>query len=140
MLNRAAKWLETNWVTPAYAGWLLGILTICFFGAATNTMAGWLYVLSGVGVALLGVAAVLPARSIRALTVSREPILPVTAGTDLEIALTIHNPTAQAQTLFQVQDLTPLNRLNPPQTTVEQVLAGSTYRWVYHQPDRKSVV
>jgi uncharacterized protein (DUF58 family) len=134
MLNRATKWLETNWVTPAYAGWLLMVLTICFFGAATNTMAGWLYVLSGVGIALLGVGAILPARSIQALTVSRSPILPVTAGADLEISLTIHNPTSQIHTLFQVQDLTPLSRKNPPQTTVEQVLAGSTYQWVYHQP------
>ena len=134
MLNRAAKWLETNWVTPAYGGWLLLVLTICFFGAATNTMAGWLYVLSGVGIALLGVGAILPVRSIRSLTVIRDPILPVMAGADLEISLTIHNPTSETHTLFQVQDLTPLNRLNPPQTTVEQVLAGSTYRWVYHQP------
>jgi uncharacterized protein (DUF58 family) len=134
MLNRATKWLETNWVTPAYGGWLLMVLTICFFGAATNTMAGWLYVLSGVGIALLGVGAILPARSIQALTVSRGNILPVTAGSDLEISLTIHNPTTQIHTLFQVQDLTPLSRKNPPQTTVEQVLARSTYQWVYHQP------
>ena len=82
MLNRATKWLETNWVTPAYGGWLLMVLTICFFGAATNTMAGWLYVLSGVGIALLGVGAILPARSIQALTVSRQPILPVTFFAD----------------------------------------------------------
>jgi uncharacterized protein (DUF58 family) len=132
MLNRATKWLETNWVTPAYAGWLLMVLTICFFGAATNTMAGWLYVLSGVGVALLGVGAILPARSIQALTVSRGAILPVTAGADLEITLTIHNPTAQIQALFQVQDLTPLSRLKPPQTTIEQVGAQAEYQWVYH--------
>jgi uncharacterized protein (DUF58 family) len=134
MLNRVTKWLETHWATPAYAGWLLAILTICFFGAATNTMAGWLYVLSGVGIALLGIGAVLPARSIRALTVSRESILPVTAGTDLEIVLTIHNPTSQVQTLFQVQDLTVLSKLNPPRTTVEQVLPQNEYRWVYYQP------
>ena len=134
MLNRATKWLETHWATPAYAGWLLAILTICFFGAATNTMAGWLYVLSGVGVALLGVGAVLPARSILSLRVSRESILPVTAGAELEIALTIHNPTSQVQTLFQVQDLTTLSKLNPPRATVERVLPQNEYRWVYHQP------
>jgi uncharacterized protein (DUF58 family) len=134
MLNRATKWLETNWATPAYAGWLLAILTICFFGAATNTMAGWLYVLSGVGVALLGVGAVLPARSIRTLTVSRDPILPVTAGAELEIALTISNPTSRVQTLFQVRDLNALNRSHPRQTTVEQILPQTEHRWVYHQP------
>ena len=134
MLNRATKWLETNWATPAYAGGLLAILTMCFFGAATNTMAGWLYVISGVGLALLGVGAVLPARSIRALVVSRAPILPVTAGAELEIALTIGNPTSQVQTLFQVRDLHPLNRSHPPQTTVEQILPQTEHRWVYRQP------
>ncbi len=134
MLNRANKWLETHWAAPAYAGWLLAILTICFFGAATNTMAGWLYVLSGVGVALLGVGAVLPARSMMSLTVSRAAILPVTAGADLEITLVVGNPTARVQTLFQVRDLNTLTRSQPPQIAVERVLPQNEYRWVYHQP------
>jgi uncharacterized protein (DUF58 family) len=128
------KWLETNWATPAYGGWLLMMLTICFFGAATNTMAGWLYVLSGVGVALLGVAAILPARSLQALTVRRMSILPVTAGTDLEINLTVYNPTDRVQSLFQVQDLAPFNRFQPPATAVESIDPQSEYNWVYHQP------
>jgi uncharacterized protein (DUF58 family) len=133
MLNRATTWLETKWVTPAYGGWLLGLLTICFFGAATNTMAGWLYVLSGVGVALLSVGAILPPRSLQALTVDREPILPVTAGADLEIALTIHNPTPQVQTLFQVRDLTSFSS-NPPTTAIEQISPQNHYKWIYRQP------
>ncbi len=128
------KWLETNWVTPAYAGWLLITIVICFFGAATNTMAGWLYVLSGVGVALLGVAAILPARSIQALTIRRMSILPVTAGADLEVTLTLHNPTDRVQSLFQVQDLAPFNRLKPPVTVVEAIAPNSEYQWVYRQP------
>ncbi len=128
------KWLETNWVTPAYAGWLLMTISICFFGAATNTMAGWLYVISGVGIALLGVGAVLPARSIQALAISRMPILPVTAGADLEVTLTIHNPTDQVQSLFQVQDLAPFNRFQPPLTVVETIAPQSEYQWVYQQP------
>ncbi len=127
------KWLETHWATPAYGGWLLMMLTICFFGAATNTMAGWLYVLSGVGVALLGVAAVLPASSLRSLTIRRMTILPVTAGADLEVTLTIHNPTDRSQSLFQVQDLTPFNRLQPPVTAVESIAPQSEYVWVYQQ-------
>jgi uncharacterized protein (DUF58 family) len=128
------RWLETHWATPAYAGWLLMMLTICFFGAATNTMAGWLYVLSGVGVALLGVAAILPARSLRSLTVRRMAILPVTAGADLEVTLTVHNPTDRVQSLFQVQDLAPFNRFQPPVTAVESIEPQSEYVWVYQQP------
>jgi uncharacterized protein (DUF58 family) len=134
MFKRTTNWLETKWVTPAYAGWLLMVLTICFFGVATNTMAGWLYVLSGVGVALLGVAAILPARSLQPLTISRMPIFPVTAGADLEISLVIHNPTNRVQTLFQVQDLAPFRSWQPPITAVETIAPQSEYRWVYHQP------
>ncbi len=134
MLNRATTWLETKWVTPAYGGWLLGVLTICFFGAATNTMAGWLYVLSGVGVALLGVGAILPPRSLQSLTVDREPILPVTAGTDIEIALTIHNPTPQVQILLQVRDLTSFGGRNLPTMAIEQISPQNHYKWIYRQP------
>ncbi len=134
MLNRATTWLEKNWVTPAYGGWLLGVLTICFFGAATNTMAGWLYVLSGIGVALLSVGAILPLRSLRSLTIEREPILPVTAGTELEIALTISNPTPQVQTLFQVRDLTSFDERNLPTVSIEQILPQNHYKWIYRQP------
>ncbi len=134
MLNRATNWLEHHWATPAYAGWLLAIFTICFFGAATNTMAGWLYVLSGVGVALLGVGAILPARSIKSIQIDREAILPVTAGADLEIALIIRNPTPQIQTLFQIRDLSSVNGAKPQQTTIESVLPQTEHRWVYRQP------
>ena len=128
------KWLETNWATPAYGGWLLIVVTICFFGAATNTMAGWLYVLSGVGIALLGVGAILPVRSLKAMTISRTSILPVTAGTDLAITLMIHNPTDRVQSLFQVQDLTPFRSSEPPKTAIESIAPQSEYAWVYHQP------
>ncbi len=136
MFDRTTNWLETNWVTPAYAGWLLGGLTTCFFGVATNTMAGWLYVLSGVGVALLGIAAILPARSLKSLTVSRAPVSPVTAGTELEIALTIHNPTASSTSLLQVRDLTPFATAKPI-TAIEQIPPQADYRWVYRQPTER---
>jgi uncharacterized protein (DUF58 family) len=134
MLNRVTNWLETNWVAPAYAGWLLAGISICFFGAATNTMAGWLYVLSGVGLALLGVAAILPPRSLQALTVKRMSIDPVTAGADLEITIRVQNPTSNIQTLFQVQDLAPFSPQQPPLTAIETIPAQGEYRWVYRQP------
>lgn len=134
MLDRTTNWLETKWATPAYGGWVLAVLSLCFFGAATNTMAGWLYVLSGIGLALLGVGAVLPMRSIRDVTIEREQIEPVTAGADLEIVLTIHNPTDRVQNLFQVCDLIPIGGVKPPLTTVEQIAPQTSYRWVYQQP------
>ncbi len=89
---KISDWLETNWVTPAYAGGLLGILSIFFFGAATNTMAGWLYVISGMSFALLGMGAVLPERSLRQIKVRRHPIQPITVGDNLAIALVKQHP------------------------------------------------
>jgi uncharacterized protein (DUF58 family) len=133
MFDRTTNWLETKWVTPAYAGWLLMGLTICFFAVATNTMAGWLYVLSGVGIALLGVAAILPARSLQSLTIDRQPVQPVTAGAELEITVTIQNPTDRVQSLFQIQDLAPFRPKHPPVSAVDRIAPRSEYQWVYRQ-------
>ena len=70
-------WLETHWTTPAFSGWLLAVLALCFFGAATNTMAGWLYVLSGTILALLILGAILSVRSLSKIRVRRHPLNPV---------------------------------------------------------------
>ena len=102
---KISDWLETNWVTPAYAGGLLGIFSIFFFGAATNTMAGWLYVISGMSFALLGMGAVLPGRSLRQIKVCRYPVQPITVGDHLAIALTIENSTNEPLALLQVLSL-----------------------------------
>lgn len=135
--SRIADRLETQWVTPAYAGWLLSFISICFFGAATNTMAGWLYVISGISFALLGLAAVLPPTSLRSLRVSRHLITPVSVGNQLSIELEIENQTNQPKTLLQVQDLLQSQLGKPVQTAIEKIPALSTYKWVYSQPTQK---
>lgn len=112
-------WLERHWVAPAYAGTVLLGLSIFFFGAATNTLAGWLYVMSGVSFALLGMAAVLPVRSLRQLRISRCLIDPVSAGDRLSIEILIHNDSDQAKTLLQVQDQLPYVLGPPVQTAIE---------------------
>ncbi|UZQ55298.1 DUF58 domain-containing protein [Trichothermofontia sichuanensis B231] len=127
-------WLERHWVAPAYAGTVLLGLTIFFFGAATNTLAGWLYVMSGVSFALLGMAAVLPVRSLRQIRVSRQPIAPISAGDCLSIEILIHNDSDQVKTLLQVQDQLPYVLGPPVQTAIERIDAHSTYRWLYYQP------
>lgn len=137
MWHRIADWLETRWVTPAYAGWLLGGVAICFFAAATNTMAGWLYVISGIIFALLGLAAVLPARSLRSIAIERLSIQPVSVGDRLTVELEIANPTKQPKTLLQVQDLLPYVLGAPIQTAVETIPAQSVHRWVYYYPTQQ---
>ena len=43
IIKRITTWLEICASTPAYGGWILVGIAICFFGAGINTMAGWLY-------------------------------------------------------------------------------------------------
>jgi uncharacterized protein (DUF58 family) len=137
MINRITDWLETHWVTPAYAGWLLGGVAISFFGAATNTMAGWLYVISGIIVALLVLAAVLPARSLKQIQVNRRPILPVSVGDELTIELDIDNQSSKPKTLLQVQDVLQSELGKPVQTPVEAIAPQSVHHWVYYYPTQK---
>lgn len=134
---KISDWLETNWVKPAYAGGLLGTLSIFFFGAATNTMAGWLYVISGMSFALLGMGAVLPGRSLRQIKVRRHPIQPITVGDNLAIALTIENSTNQPLALLQLQDDIPVVLGKPVQQAIEVIPAKETYHWVYYLPTQK---
>jgi uncharacterized protein (DUF58 family) len=135
--HRIADWLESHWVAPAYSGWLLGGLALFFFIAATNTLAGWLYVISGISFALLAIAAILPARLLRQMRVSRNPVQPVSAGEDLTIELFLENLGKQPKTLLQVRDLLPYVLDQPVTGSIEVIPAGNTHRWVYYQPTKR---
>jgi uncharacterized protein (DUF58 family) len=99
--------LEQRWIAPAYAGWVVLAISIGLFMAATNTMTGWLYVLSAIGLVLAAIAAILPIKSLQALSVEHLPHTPVTVGDRLEIDVKIHNKSLQPQTMFQVYDYRP---------------------------------
>ncbi|WP_413161153.1 DUF58 domain-containing protein [Capilliphycus salinus ALCB114379] len=130
------NWLETHWVAPAYAGGLLTFLSLFFFGAATNTMAGWLYVISGISLALLGIAAVLPVRSLKSLEVRRRSLEPVSVGNQLTVELEIYNRSDQPKTLLQVYDQLP-SVLGKSATAIESLAPRSTYHWVYYLPTER---
>jgi uncharacterized protein (DUF58 family) len=129
LLERFTRWLETHWVNPAYGGWLLSGLAIFFFGAATNTMAGWLYVISGVMVAILALAAILPLQTLRGIRLRRAPIVPISVGEKLTLELIVENQTLNPKTLIQLLDELPAP-LSPIRTAVEQIPAQATYCWV----------
>jgi uncharacterized protein (DUF58 family) len=132
MAKRLTNWLETHWVNPAYSGWVFGGLSVFFFIAATNTLAGWLYVLSGLGIALLAIAAYLPRQSLRDLQIKRGSIEPVSAGDYLTIELTLTNPTAQVRTLLQLQDHIADQLGSPAQTAIAQLPAHHHHHWIYY--------
>ncbi|GGA34843.1 DUF58 domain-containing protein [Okeania sp. KiyG1] len=134
---KISDWLETHWVTPSYAGGLLGMLSIFFFGAATNTMAGWLYVISGMSFALLGMGAFLPGRSLRQIQVRRHRIQPVTVNDYLTIALTIENSTNQPIALVQLKDEIPFVLGKSPQEAIEVIAGKEVYHWTYHLPTKR---
>ncbi|MEG4109739.1 DUF58 domain-containing protein [Microcoleus sp. S13_C5] len=130
--HKIADWLENRAVTPAYAGWLLSGMTVFFFGSATNTMSGWLYVLSGGGLALLGVAAVLPGKSLSSLEVRRRTIEPVSAGDQITVELEIENRARQPKTLLQVIDILPFVLGEPVVRPIEVIEPNSIYRETYY--------
>lgn len=133
IVTNCTNWLETHWVNPAYSGWLISGLAIFFFGSATNTMAGWLYVISGVMIAILVLAASLSWQTLRGLKLTRAAIAPVSVGELLLLTLTVENQTNQPKTLIQVQDDLPLP-LRPIRTAIEQIPARSAYHWAAEVP------
>jgi uncharacterized protein (DUF58 family) len=130
--HKIADWLENRAVTPAYAGWLLSGMTVFFFGSATNTMSGWLYALSGGSLALLGVAAVLPGKSLRFLEVRRRTIEPVSAGDQITVELEIENRAREPKTLLQVVDILPFVLGEPIVRPIEVIDPNSIYRDTYY--------
>ncbi|MBE9007567.1 DUF58 domain-containing protein [Fortiea sp. LEGE XX443] len=137
IIKPITNWLENRVSTPTYSGWVLAGIAVCFFGAAVNTMAGWLYAISGVSVALLAVAAVLPTRSLVGLTITRSPIQPVSAGDDLTVELEIHNPTPQSASLLQVEDILPFVLGKPIKQAIEVIPSKNSHRWVYYQSTQR---
>ncbi|MGK7963316.1 DUF58 domain-containing protein [Crocosphaera sp.] len=125
-------WLETHWTTPAFSGWLLAVLALCFFGAATNTMAGWLYVLSGTILALLILGAVLSVRSLSQIQVRRRPLNPVNAGDDLTVELIIENNAKSPKTLLQLWDLVPIVMDKPENKAIESIAPQGEQHWTYY--------
>ena len=137
LINRLNHWLETRACTPAYAGLLLAGIAFSFFAAATNTMAGWLYVISGLIIALLGLAAVLPPRTLKQIIVRRQPISPVSMGEQLTITLEIKNQSLKPKSFLQIQDILQSELGKIVETPVEIINPQSTYEWVYYQPTKK---
>ncbi|BAQ66795.1 DUF58 domain-containing protein [Geminocystis sp. NIES-3709] len=135
-------WLENRWATPAYSGWILIGIALSFFGAATNTMAGWLYVLSGILLSLLALNLFVAINTLKQLQVKRSMIEAISAGNELTIELVVSNPTKKTKTLIEIIDELPLelsgkitHRIEslPPQTTLKLIsYAHTKKRGIYH--------
>lgn len=131
--DRITLWLETHWVNPAYGGWVLAGLCLFFFAAASNTMAGWLYVMSGLGLALLGVAAFLVRRGLAGLTIQRLNPAPVSPGQALTFEVVVTNGDRRAKSLFQIIDPLPSGLGEPQIHPVRLIPPGQSHLWRYQQ-------
>lgn len=139
-LARFNHWLESRWVAPAYVGWVLLGLAVFFFAAATNTLAGWLYVMSGVIMALLVIAIALPPRNLQGLEVQRSGLSPVSAGEALTVKLVIKNPRGRARGLFQVIDQVPNALGETPETSFSLLAPGHSQVWQYQlSPQQRGI-
>jgi len=144
-LRRLNQFLERRWVTPAYAGLLLLGLNIFLFAAAVNSMAGWLYVITGLILGLLVVAAILPPRHLRGLVLERGAVEPVYAGDRLRLSLLVTNATSSLRSGLQVWDRLPRALWSPiqgehPQQAIAEILPRDTYCWQYElTPQRRGV-
>jgi uncharacterized protein (DUF58 family) len=130
-------WLENHWIAPAYSGAVLVGITLCFFAAATNTMAGWLYAICGTSIAICLVSAISPARSLRPLQVRRAPIEPVSAGDDLAVTLELINPSGEAKNLLEIYDILPFVLDKPHSSPIDLLPARGSYRWTHYIPTSK---
>ncbi|AFY73906.1 hypothetical protein Syn7502_01872 [Synechococcus sp. PCC 7502] len=143
-MKKLFRYLEFYFCVPEFAGGMLLMLSGFFFAAATNTLSGWLYVISGVSFALLLIGGILPRRVLRDIEVIRSPIPAVSAGDAITVELVIVNIGKDTKSLVQVYDfvpkqlipdhnsqnlLTPLNSL--PHKVIEELLPQQKLRWTY---------
>ncbi len=119
---------ETRLPKPTFATVVLMALTLFFFAAATNTLSGWLYVISGLSLGLMSLSAMLPGWELRNIQARREAPLPVSVGEDLRMALTFQ--ASSKRQLIEIIDELPKLLVEPHPSSVLEELAG-TYRWVY---------
>lgn len=131
LAHKLTTCLETHWATPAYAGWVILGLTTFFLLAAANTLAGWLYVLGGLGLGLMLVSAVLPMQTLKGLQIKRRAIVPVSAGESLHLELEISNPTKTLKALLQVFDDLPREWGKTMPGTISEIPAQQTHTWTY---------
>ncbi len=132
-MKRLFRYLEYQFCVPEFAGGMLMLLSGFFFAAATNTLSGWLYVISGVSFALLLISGILPRRSLKDIEILRSPIEPVSAGDAIAIELIITNNSKADKSLIEVYDFVPkgLDKDYAPQKVIEELPAHQKLRWVY---------
>jgi uncharacterized protein (DUF58 family) len=132
-MNRLGNWAKDLRFAPAYSGWVMAGLALFFFAAATNTMAGWLYVISGVMMAVLIIGAVVASRMLQGIQIRRSPIASVQVGKPLSIEIWVENRTSTVKSLLQVEDCLPFELGKLTSHAIERIPAQGVYRWQFQR-------
>lgn len=138
-MKKLFRYLEHRFCVPEFAGGMLIMLSGFFFAAATNTLSGWLYVISGVSFALLLISGVLPSQVIKDIQILRSPIEPVSAGDEISVELVIVNTGKTDKSLFQIYDFPPQQlmgssrtKVSSPVKVIEQLAPQQSQTWIYN--------
>ena len=115
-------------------------LTIAFFGAAINTMSGWLYAISGVMLAILLISVWTPPRSLKGMQIHRDPIRPISVGESLAVKILLENLTPRAKVLLQIRDDVPSQFGAVPENAITAIPANHQHTWHYTcRPQRRGI-
>lgn len=134
------QWWSNRLPSPSYGGWVLLGIALSFFGAATNTMAGWLYVLSGTSLALAGLNIIIASKTVKKLHIKRLPIEPISAGDELLLELTVTNPTKSTKNFIEIIDPLPFIPSKAVHNSIESLCSQETKKITYYaQVDRRGI-
>ena len=126
------SWMESSFGIPSYAWWVLLLLALCFLGAASNTMAGWLYLISSFILSLLFLSVLQARRALVKLRPIRFYASPVHAGDILTIAIGIQNNQSTPARLLEVHDF-PVKQLSDPvKSSIKSIDPYSQFLWKYN--------
>jgi uncharacterized protein (DUF58 family) len=129
LLTKLKQKTRNRWPRPSFGAVILLGLGIFFFLAATNTLSGWLYVLSAMLLGVIAIGLGLPLLQVSDLRVQRSTQESGQAGQALNLSLTLHNPTKRPRQLLIAQDLRPEALGGPVSQVIEGIEAQSSTRW-----------
>jgi len=82
--------------------------------------------------AMLGLGAILPGRSLKTLKIRRFPLEPVSVGDRLTITLILENTSNKPQNLLQIRDRLPQKLAQVSLAPIELIAPKSTYNWTFY--------
>ncbi len=129
--QKLMDWLAWHFASPEYGGGMLLMLAVFFFGSAINTLAGWLYVISGVMFALIIINIFLPGRVISEVVIERPKLDPVSAGDELWVEVIFRNRGQNVKSRLEIRDPLPegLSNLTEQKVIIDHFV--KEYIWRY---------